>query len=332
MIQAERITNDELEEEASGLGIALPIEQTAAWARYQATIEGRTPWGGIRFRQGEKTVALASLIDYETHGYHYLRGAHAPAWCAAPSPEQETEALDALRELVRREARGVVFVRLAVAHELPETRPCLSTVPYDTTVVVDLTGGDDEILARMKPRGRRDVRKALRESPVLCADETERATASFDEYYEVMVETAERDGFAPAPRETYQDMISILGPDHCRVFAARDPEGTLVSWAISTISGERAVYYYAASSARSRELLATDRLFYFECCELARLGCTSYDLMGIGSDFSPSLLGLNTFKTKFAKDGERPVAPDRDLPVRPLFYKALVTTKKVRDR
>ena len=174
--------------------------------------------------------------------------------------------------------------------------------------------------------------KALREGPVLCADETERATASFDEYYEVMVETAERDGFAPAPKETYQDMISVLGPDHCRVFAARDSEGALVSWAISTISGERAVYYYAASSARSRELLATDRLFYFECCELARLGCTSYDLMGIGSDFSPSLLGLNTFKTKFAKDGERPVAPDRDLPVKRAFYRTLVGVRDVRDR
>ena len=94
----------------------------------------------------------------------------------------------------------------------------------------------------------------------------------------------------------------------------------------------RCFTHFYVQNEVSRELLATDRLFYFECCELARLGCTSYDLMGIGSDFSPSLLGLNTFKTKFAKDGERPVAPDRDLPVRRAFYRTLVGVRDVRDR
>ena len=54
------------------------------------------------------------------------------------------------------------------------------------TVVIDVTGGDEEILSRMKPRGRRDVRKALREAPVTCADETEQATADFSEYYAIM--------------------------------------------------------------------------------------------------------------------------------------------------
>lgn len=331
-MQVNELSREEYERALAGVTPNPPIEQLGVWQDFEAGIPGRSLWGYVSLTDGDRIVAVAAFQQYETHGYRYLRGHHAPVWAEEPSEELESAALGALADFVRARDRGIVFVRLAVAHELPETRPCLSTVPYDTTVVVDLTGGDDEILSRMKPRGRRDVRKALRESPVLCADETERAAASFDEYYEVMVETAERDGFAPAPKETYQDMISVLGPGHCRVFAARDPEGTLVSWAISTVSGERAVYYYAASSARSRELLATDRLFYFECCELARLGCTSYDLMGIGSDFSPSLLGLNTFKTKFAKDGERSVAPDRDLPVKRAFYRTLVGVRDVRDR
>ena len=52
------------------------------------------------------------------------------------------------------------------------TVPVLSTVPYDQTVVIDVTGGDDAILSRMKRRGRRDVRKSLRECPADIADET----------------------------------------------------------------------------------------------------------------------------------------------------------------
>mgnify|MGYP000402845808 CR=1 FL=1 len=62
--------------------------------------------------------------------------------------------------------------------------PVLSTVPYNETVYVDITGGDEAILTRMKKRGRRDVRKALRESPAVCADETAQAMADFSEYYE----------------------------------------------------------------------------------------------------------------------------------------------------
>jgi len=76
-------------------------------------------------------------------------------------------------------------------------------------------------------------------------------------------------------------------------------------------------------------LHVTDKLLYFELCELGRLGCEDVDLMAIGSDFSPALLGLNEFKTKFCKEGGRPVAPDRDLPVRPLFYASLEKAKRL---
>ena len=46
-------------------------------------------------------------------------------------------------------------------------------------------------------------------------DETEQASKSFDEYYGVMVDTGKRDGFAPAPKQDYEDMIQELGPEHC---------------------------------------------------------------------------------------------------------------------
>ena len=102
-----------------------------------------------------------------------------------------------------------------------------------------------------------------------------------------------------------------------------------MTWAISTISGNHAVNYYAASRGATKSQFVTDKLFYFECCELGRRGCTQYDLMGIGSDFSPALLGLNMFKTKFAKE-VTVVAPDRDLPVKRGFYNALQSLQSVR--
>lgn len=335
MIEVNDITADELEATAERLGLALPIEQTAVWANYQATIDGRKPWGCVAIERVEgnlrQTLALASLLDFETHGYHFIRSPHGPVWLEPPAPELESEALVALIRHVRAKDRREKFLRLCVRAKLPQTRPVLSTIPYDRTVVIDVTGGDEAILARMKPRGRRDVRKALRESPATCADETAMAAQSFEEYYDVMRETGERDGFHPAPIGDYEDMIRLLGSEHCRVYAGR-VDGRVVTWSIVTISGTRAVRYYGASRNDTMRHHVTDKLVYFECCDLgANKGVTGYDMMAIGSDFSPKLKGLNEFKTKFTKEVTE-VAPDRDVPVHKTFYAALVTAKKLRNR
>lgn len=331
MIETNDITVQELETKAAELGLNLPIEQTAVWAGYQATIDGRTPWGAVELTQDGRTIALVSLFDYETHGYHYLRSNHAPVWIAEPDEELEGQAIDALAAHVRAKDKRQKFMRISIKAELASTTPVLSGIPYDHTVVIDVTGGDEEILSRMKPRGRRDVRKALRESPVTCADETELASKSFEEYYDVMRETGERDGFTPAPCSDYEDMIRILGPEHCRVYAGR-LDGRVVTWSLVTINGTRAVRYYGASRNETMRQHVTDKLVYFECCDLgANKGCLDYDMMAIGSEFSPKLMGLNEFKTKFTKQVTE-VAPDRDVPLHGLFYKALVIAKKLRDR
>lgn len=327
MVEVREIDWPELERLLAAVDVVVPIEQTKAWADYQETIKGRAFWKCLAASEDRVDVAYVSFIDYLTHGYHYLRTHHGPMWVEPPTERLEAEVVDALASYVRSVDRRQAFLRMAIDHELPSTRPTLSSIPYDTTVVIDLTGGDDAILSRMKPRGRRDVRKSLREAPVSCADETKRAMESFAEYYQVMVETAERDGFVPAPLSDYQNMITVLGSDHCRVFAGRLDDGVVATWSIVTLSNAHATRYYAASRSDTMRNNVTDKLIYFECCSLGREGCTDFDLMAIGSDFSPSLKGLNVFKTKFAKEVTH-VAPDRDVPIRTVLYKSLQMGKR----
>lgn len=326
---------NEMERRATEAGLVLPIEQTPEWARLERTIPGKTSWGSLELVKDGETVGFVSLFDYLTHGYHYLRSVHGPVWLVEPTPELEQEFIDALKAYVKAHDRKQVFCRLAVMAELESTRPTLSTLPYNQTVVIDLSGNGDEeaILSRMKPRGRRDVRKSLRETPATYADETAIAAASFDEYYDVMIDTAQRDGFACAPQTNYENMISILGPEHCRVFAGR-VDGKVVSWSIITVNGTHAVRYYGASKTdvpgRNR---ITDALVLFEAKTLSAEGKLTFDLMGIGNDFAPSLKGLNEFKCKFSKDIVD-VAPDRDIPLHPVAYASLVKARKLlrRDR
>ena len=268
MITIERVTPQTLEKEAAANGIDLPIEQTAVWADFQSGVAGRAPWGSLLIRDNDTLVAVISLIDMETHGYHYLRSVHGPAWKTKPSEAQEQAVIQALADFVKLHDKHVAFLRIDTWTD-KGTYPVLSTVPYNETVVLDITGGDEALLARMKKRGRRDVRKALRESPAEVADETAQATQDFADYYAVMVETAKRDGFTAAPMSDYTDMIKALGPDHCRVFAARI-DGKVVAWTIMTTHGKTAVYYYASMLTSVRRQHVPDKLLYFAACTLGQ--------------------------------------------------------------
>ncbi len=331
MVEARPIPIEQLIAAAHEAGLRVPIEQTELWGAYEETIEGRGLWGSYVIAEGETPLAFVTLTSMDTHGYRYLRSLHGPLWVEAPDAARESEGLAALAAAVRERERSVAFLRLAIAHELPETRPVLSTVPYDKTVVMDLHGGDeDAIFADMKPRGRRDVRKALRECPAVFADETETASEDFSPYYAVMQETAERDGFVPAPASDYQDLLDLLAPDHARLFAGR-VDGVVRAWTLATLMDGYAVRYYAASSSETRRQHIPDMMIIRECVALAGLGCAYYDHMGIGSDFSPSLSSLNEFKTKFSKEVVD-VAPNRDLPLRKNFYRALEAAKGLKGR
>lgn len=355
MIRIQPVSRAEFDAAADAAHITLPIEQTQAWTDYQATISGRTPWvptlpdgtkapsncfliqrvddsadsaTGEPANDSAETIAFIAFVDFETHGYHFLRSSHGPVYISEPSDEEASEVIDALADFAKSVDKKLVFLRFAIKDPLPQTHTVLSTVPYDQTVVIDVTGGDDAILQRMKSRGRRDVRKALRECPAVCADETIAAMESFADYYGVMVETGERDGFTPAPMSDYEDMIRTLGAEHCRVFAAR-VDGVVNAWSIVTVNGTHAVRYYAAMRSGAMRLHITDRLLYAECCELGKQGMTEYDLMGIGDDFAPSLKGLNEFKTKFTPEITK-VAPNRDVPLRKMFYNTLTAAKKIK--
>lgn len=327
MITIAQISFETMHEQTKAAHIVVPIEQTSVWATFQAHIDGRTPAGVYAVLLDDRPIAWLALVDMHTHHYHYVRAEHAPVWAEKPTEKLEREVICALSAFMRKYHPSYVFMRLNTWYEA-DTHPVLSTTQYDQTVIIDLTGGDEAILSRMKSRGRRDVRKALRECPANYTDETEQAAVDFSEYYEVIVETAKRDGFTPAPISDYTNMISSLGKAHCRVFAARI-DGRVAAWSIVTRQETVAVRYYAAMRSEFMRMHVTDALLYKECCMLGAAGVTDYDLMGIGSEFSPSLMGLNEFKTKFTKDTTS-VSPGRDVALRKYFYWSLSTLQALR--
>ena len=143
----------------------------------------------------------------------------------------------------------LVFVRLHAAHPTRRHHRLLQSVTYDRTVIIALDGrSDDELLATMQKRGRRDLRKGLREQPLDCAEETGLSVAEFAEMYAVLQETAARDGFGLHPASVYTTMLGSLGPDAARLFVGRH-DGAVQACAlpISPIPGGAVIVVRSAS-------------------------------------------------------------------------------------
>ena len=312
---------------AKDAGVTLPLEQTIAWDSFDNAVPGRMPWGRLVYMgaSGEPR-ALISLTRMCVRKFPYLWAKHGPVWLGSePSAAEEADFRAKLIEGIRFHDTSIVFARIHALHKASDCFELLQTKTYDRTIVMDLDKADDDaVLASFKSRGRRDVRKALRNEALTCADETERAEDVFDELYDILVETGERDGFRAAPKETYLRMLRSLGPEHCRLYVARNNGGEALVWSIVTVWEDLAFRYYAGSSHEGRRMRAADALLYREACWLRESGVKTYDLMGIDSDRAPELAGVREFKAKFIDGEPTDVAGAWDVAVRPTVYKMLV--------
>lgn len=318
---------------AERAGVTLPIEQTTAWDSFDTAMDGREPWERVIYDDAaERPRALVALTRMDVRGLPYLWARHAPVWLGGdPTPAEEADLRGLLTAGVRYHEPSVVFIRIHMNHPAPDLHELLQTMTYDRTVVIDLDHPDDEsLLAAFKPRGRRDVRKALRNGELTYHDETARAEEAFGELYEILVETGRRDGFRPAPASTYLTMLRSLGPEHARLYVVRREGREALAWSLVTVSGDRALRYYAGSSRAGRRLRAADALVYWEACRLRAEGVGRYDLMGVDSARVPQLAGVREFKNKFVPDGPVEVPGAWDVPVRPRLYAALVRALRLK--
>ena len=143
------------------------------------------------------------------------------------------------------------------------------------TLIVDLRGSENEILARMKQKTRYNIRLAARKGVrVHPSDDIQR-------FHQLMAITADRGGFGTHSMAYYQKAYDCFAPQgNCALLFA-EFEGELLSALMVFTHGETAWYFYGASSNQHRNLMAP-YLAQWEAIRWARSkGCVSYDLWGV---------------------------------------------------
>lgn len=203
----------------------------------------------------------------------------------------------------------------------------------ENTLAVDVGKNEDEILAQMKPKGRYNIQIAKKHG-VKCGhfEDFEKIPArDFNNFYEILKKTSQRDEFGIHPKTFYGNLLKILcAQNMASLFLAYIKE-KVVAGIIAVFYRGTAVYYYGASDYEYRNLMAPYLLQWEAMREAKKRGLKFYDLLGIAPEDAKKhpWAGVTEFKKKFG--GEKIKYPEAfDIVYKPVVYKFLKVLRKIR--
>lgn len=327
--------------------------QSRFWADFKALAD----WSYARYdvsvddgasREASTPFALSVLERGLGAGLRFAYVPHGPETGPVDGTADREGLLVALAEALRtRVSRSCLFIRFdpawyiaePVVAAAPPERPVFgkplrkaSDVQPPDSVVLDVSRGDEELLAGMKPKWRYNVRLAEKKG-VTVASEGAAAIADFYALYET---TSERDHIAIHPKSYYERLFGLKAANadepraDIRLWIARY-EGKALAGIITAFYGKEATYLYGASSDEHRNLMPAYALQWAAIRAARDSGCESYDFYGIPpvDDPNHAMSGLYRFKTGFG--GEiRHYAGAWDYVLRPTAYAAFRAAERAR--
>lgn len=153
--------------------------------------------------------------------------------------------------------------------------------------IIDITGSEEKILTKMKPKGRYNIKIAqkhgleIAHSLQLTADSKKPKKTDIDEFYKIFVETAKRDGFQIRPKSYFQKLYEILGAAGLAEIITVRYNGVAVASGIFTFYDGIVTYLYGASLSQYRNTMAPYLMHWEAIREAKHRDYKFYDLLAI---------------------------------------------------
>jgi peptidoglycan pentaglycine glycine transferase (the first glycine) len=165
--------------------------------------------------------------------------------------------------------------------------PSPHTIQPRRTLIVDLRGDEDQILARMHQKTRYNIRLASKKGVEV------HPWDDLENFGRMIQETAVRDRFGAHVPDYYKRAYDLFHTEgDCEIFVALY-EGQPLAALMVFARGKRSWYLYGASTAQHRNLMP-NYLLQWEAMRWARdRGCTQYDLWGVPDE------NLQTLENEF---------------------------------
>ncbi len=278
------------------------IEQSWEWGELQTTIKGRDDFFVFAVIKDAKIIASALLIKQS------LRFKKSWLWCPRGPllPENADESLSAWTVLKKELTafalkNNCIFIRFESAYpcnkKIPLTEPNSKTsyLP-ENTLILNIAHSEESILKQMTQKGRYNIKQAKKHNIYvkICTVDC------IDEFYDLLIETGERDGFHVHGKYFYRNLIEILG-DNAKLYIAYNDSHTALGALIATHFGQKATYYFGASTNKYAEKMAPYLLQWSAILDAKMHGMTEYDFLGIAPLHAKkhALIGVTQFKTRF---------------------------------
>jgi len=143
------------------------------------------------------------------------------------------------------------------------------------TIIVDIKGSEEEILARMKQKTRYNIRLAEKKGV------TVRTWDDIESFHKMMLLTGGRDGFGVHSLDYYRRAYELLHPKQMGELLLAEFEGKPLAALYVARNGNHAYYLYGASTDEERNRMPT-YLLQWEAMKWAKAcGCEEYDLWGV---------------------------------------------------
>ena len=204
--------------------------------------------------------------------------------------------LEALFAAIHRRVRKRGALLLRIEPELPDApehrqrlgalgfAPAPRAIQPQTTVWIDLTPSEEEILARMKQKWRYNIRLAGRKGVSVRQGDAQ----DVERFIKLMQVTGQRKDFGVHAPDYYRVFWRLFAPGDRAVLFSAEFEGEMLAGIMVARLGDKAYYFYGASGDKRRNLMPS-HLLQWEAMRWAKsVGCTGYDLWGV-----PNEVGLN---------------------------------------
>ncbi|NUM25562.1 MAG: peptidoglycan bridge formation glycyltransferase FemA/FemB family protein [Candidatus Buchananbacteria bacterium] len=198
------------------------------------------------------------------------------------------------------------------------------------TLMLDLSKTQEELLAAMKPKTRYNIGLAMRKGVKIRVSSE---ISDIESFWQLMKQTAKRDGFSPHHKEHYKKMFEVMSQDETVKLFLAEYDGKIVAANMISFFGKVAIYLHGATADMYRDVMAAYLLQWEAILAAKQAGYTYYDFGGTNgpSYYNKKWEGITRFKTGFGPDTKiTEYVGSHDLITNPVVFSIYKFVKQIR--